>query len=264
MDELEVIVVSDGPDAATAALMKNAKCKMKNEIQFFEVPKSQQGVARNKGVQEAQAPLILFSQDDIFLEPDVCEKHVQSHAKFPMSEYPFGVAVLGFTTWDKNLEITPVMKWLEESGWQFGYPMIKQYAQSFIPKDMQHRFTYTSHISLPTHVALEYPFREDVTMYGWEDIAWGEQLAANGVKLYYEPQANAWHHHHITLEQSLQRMEALGRSIKNFPESDRYPSKIKQWIYQILILMNPSSLQSQHRRAFLRGLRTCDFATLRP
>ena len=28
-----------------------------------------------------------------------------------------------------------------------------------IPKEMQHRFTYTSHISLPTEIAKKYPFR---------------------------------------------------------------------------------------------------------
>lgn len=251
-NQLEVIVVSDGHDAATAALMNNEQLIM-NNVQFLEIEKSQQGVTRNKGVQEAESPLCLFIGDDIFLQPDACEKHLQAHSRLPITEYPKGVAVLGFTTWDPALEITPVMKWLEESGWQFGYPMIKQYAQKIIPKNIQHRFTYTSHISVPTHVALEHPFREDVTLYGWEDVEWGKRLANNGTKVWYEPTAKAWHHHHITLEQSLQRAKTLGQSVKQFKGDDWYPSKLKQLLYRLMIWINPSSMASQHRKAFLHG-----------
>lgn len=263
VDDLEVIVVSDGHDDATASLMQNAEWKMQNKPQFLEITKSQQGVARNRGVQEAQSPICLFSQDDIFLQPDACKKHLAAHSQLSNLRQGYGrqaiinyqFAVLGFTTWDPDLEITPVMRWLEESGWQFGYPMIKQYAHDFIPQKIQHRFTYTSHISLPTHIALEHPFREDVTAYGWEDIEWGERLAAAGIKLYYEPEARAHHHHHITLEQSLKRMEQLGRSMQNFPDSDRYPPLWKQWLYKLMIRLKPQSMASQHREAFLEGLK---------
>jgi glycosyltransferase involved in cell wall biosynthesis len=249
-NDIEVIVVSDGHDEATSTLFQIPNSKFQIPIHFFEIEKSQQGVARNKGVQEAESPMCLFIGDDAFLAPDACEKHLQTHDLTP---YPF--AVLGFTTWDASLEITPVMTWLEESGWQFGYPMIQKYARNYLPKKMQHRFTYTIHISIPTHLALAHPFREDVTMYGWEDIEWGKELANAGIKLFYEPNAKALHHHHITLDQSLKRMEELGRSIQCFPNSDRYPSKFKQLMYKILILVNPKSFSSRHRKAFLDGLR---------
>jgi hypothetical protein len=41
--------------------------------------------------------------------------------------------VLGYTTWDPDLEINPTMKWLEKSGWQFGYPKLKNYEKNLIP-----------------------------------------------------------------------------------------------------------------------------------
>ena len=214
-------------------------------------------MARNRGVQEAEAPIVLFSQDDIFLAPDACEKHLEAHNRMQNAKCRMqNSAVLGFTTWDPACDITPVMKWLEESGWQFGYPLIEHYKQQMIPKKSQHRFTYTSHISVPTRIALEFPFREDVTQYGWEDISWGEELRKDGIELYYEHEAKALHHHHISLEDSLKRMEGLGRSIKNFRESDRFPPMWKQMAYKILIALQPNSFASKHRKAFLKGLQS--------
>ena len=64
--QIEAIVVSDGHDPATADLMAHI---LKTEtgpnaslagMKFFEIEKSQQGVARNKGAAEASAPIVLF------------------------------------------------------------------------------------------------------------------------------------------------------------------------------------------------------------
>jgi len=165
-------------------------------------------------------------------------------------------AVLGFTTWDPALGITPVMRWLEETGWQFGYPMLKKYAYDFVPAEIQHRFTYTSNISVPTEIAKKFPFRTDVRLYGWEDILWGQQLRDIGIKLFYEPDAKGLHHHHIELEDSLKRMETLGRSLKQLsdaePDLDRMPTGLKMLAYQ-LIALTPT-MRGRHYNAFLKGI----------
>jgi len=257
--QLEVIVVSDGHDDKTTELMEHI---MKTEnsanaslasFKFLEIPKSQQGAARNRGVQEAGAPIVLFIGDDIFLTPDACEKHLAVHKAH--SSQP--IAVLGFTTWDQNLDITPTMRWLEETGWQFGYNLIQSYQHKAIPKDMQHRFTYTSNISVPTEIAKKYPFLEDITLYGWEDIVWGQELQQLGLSLYYEPDAAAVHHHVISMEDSLQRIETLGQSLMHLtkvaPELDRKPEGLKLLAYK-LIALTPT-MRGKHYKAFLRGLR---------
>ncbi len=248
-DELEVIVVSDGHDPATAQVFEKSDWKI--PVKFFEIEKSQQGVARNRGVQESSTERCLFIGDDIFLAPDACEKHGSTELTMTQPK-----AILGFTTWDPEVEITPVMKWLEASGWQFGYPMIEQYAHKQIPTPLQHRFTYTSNISLPTEVAKKFPFRTDVSLYGWEDIEWGMRLRDAGVSLIYEPDAKALHHHHITLEDSLARMETLGRSViilkKKVTELDRVPTGWKLLAYKLSALL--PTMSGKHRKAFLRGM----------
>lgn len=249
-DQLEVIVVSDGPDEATRDAMQNSKFKI--HVSYFEIPKSQQGAARNRGVKEASAPTILFLNDDIFLAPDACEAHVKAHKLI----HGIG-AVLGYIAWDPAVGMTPAMKWLDKTGWQFGYRLLKDRAKKVIPKDVQHRFTYATNFSIPTSFAQKIPFREDVSLYGWEDILWGVDLRNAGVLLFYDPDAKALHHHHITVEDSLKRMETLGASLVHItqiaPELERMPKGIKKLAYH-LIALTPT-MRGNHYRAFLRGMK---------
>jgi len=249
---LEVIVVSDGPDEEAGKVCKEQKWDM--PVEFLEIEKSQQGVARNRGIEKAQASRTLFIGDDIFLTPKACEKHICAHIKQAEEDGPLSMAVLGYTTWDPSVSVTPTMKWLERSGWQFGYPLIEAYAKNFIPKPIQHRFTYTSHISFPTDIAKEHPFREDVSLYGWEDVEWGERLKNVPLKLFYEPEAKAFHHHPISLDQSLERMKTLGRSVIHFPHLDRHPTGLKRIAYEIASLL--PTMSGKHRKAFLKGLKS--------
>lgn len=246
-------MVSDGSDIEAKKIVENGKWRMENL--FFEIPKKQQGSARNFGTKHARASQILFIGDDIFLAPDAAEKHLQTH---PSSTFNFQLptfAVLGFTAWDPACGITPVMRWLDKIGWQFGYRMLERYAHDFIPADIQHRFTYTSHISLPTAIAKKFPFREDAALYGWEDVEWGWRLKNAGVRLLYEPYARALHHHHITVEDSLKRMETLGRSAimmeRMAPELKLVPKGFKKLKYRIASLS--LGMTGKHARAFMRG-----------
>lgn len=254
-----MIVVHDGEDdEETAAMIKEyTKQHAFEALQYFAIPKSQQGIARNAGVQKATKNIILFIGDDIFLAPDTCERHIAAHRKLEAERYVLK-AVIGYTTWDPAVGITPVMRWLERSGWQFAYPMIENYASSFVPAHIQERFTYTSNISLPIHIAKSFPFREDIHMYGWEDIEWGMRLKEAGLYLFYEPAASALHHHKITVEQSLKRMEVLGRSAvmlsEKVPTFDRVPEGWKFLAYNILALM--PTMAGMHRKAFLQGMRS--------
>ena len=269
--EIEVIVVSDGHDEQTAKLFvkqeeqfqsgaaapQGQDQERKVPTQFFEIQKSQQGAARNEGVKHATGEYVLFIGDDIFLEHDACERHLKAHAlRLASLAQGESFATLGFTTWDPAVHITPVMTWLEKSGWQFGYPQISGYSGQMIPEKIQHQFTYTSHISLSLSVAQKLPFRTDVHLYGWEDIEWGMRLKNAGVRLIYEQDAKAFHHHHLTLEDSLKRMEVLGRSAVEFqkmiPGFDRVPTGWKLFAYRIAAML--PTMVGRHRRAFVRGL----------
>lgn len=248
VDQLEVIVVGDGHHPHIPHFIPRVP------IHYFEIPKSHQGSARNEGVKHAKGDYCLFIGDDIFLAPDACEKHINAHS-LSTDHYPL-ITVLGFTTWDPSVGIMPVMRWLEKTGWQFGYGKIAKYAHGCIPAPIQHRFTYTSHLSLPTHIARAYAFRDDVSHYGWEDIEWGLRLRNAGTALYYEPEARALHHHRITLEDSLKRMEIIGRSLAHISLKnatfDRMPQGWRWWAYRMVSML--PTMRGKHYRALLKGI----------
>lgn len=251
-DQLEVVIVSDGPDPKTAEMIQNLSWSF--PIQYFAIPKSQQGAARNAGVTKARGKYVLFIGDDIFLEKDACEKHLTKNVECRTENVE--CAILGYTTWDPSVEITPVMRWLERTGWQFGYGKIGKYAHQFVPQSVQHRFTYASHISLPWKTAHRIPFREDITLYGWEDTEWGLRLKEEGVFLWYEPEAKSLHHHRIELSDSLKRMELIGQSLQQVtqtnPSFDRMPRGLKQFAYKCLSFL--PTMRGQHYRALIKGL----------
>ncbi len=255
-DHIEVIVVHDGEDdAETAAIFHKPKTSNQKPVTYFAIAKSQQGIARNRGVEKATAPYVLFIGDDAFLAPDACEKHLRIQTQSAALN-PRPIAVLGFTTWDPQADITPTMVWLEKTGWQFGYSMITKYADMLIPEELQPRFTYTINISIPTHIAKKYPFREDLTLYGWEDMLWGKQLQEANIPLFYAPDAKALHHHHIELSDSLARMKTLGQSLVHITRIDptlgRMPTGLKMLAYR-LIALTPA-LRGKHYKAFLEGI----------
>jgi glycosyltransferase involved in cell wall biosynthesis len=259
-EKFEVVVVSDGPDEKTAEMIQMLPWPF--EVQHFAIPKSQQGIARNRAAEKARGKISLLIGDDIFLAEDACEKHMKAHSDFPM-------AALGFTTWDPMLKVTPLMRWMEESGVQFGYPKIAEFAHAFLPKDRQHFFTYTSNLSLPTKLLWQYPFREDVSLYGWEDIEWGLRLADAGVSLFYEPDAKGYHHHAFTDAEVWERSRKLGLSAVKMQSlvgalrqssgqaSHALPLQIiprglKRIAYHLLALL--PTYKGKHCRAFLRGM----------
>lgn len=252
-DTIEVIVIGDTHDDATTKLFAETKWKM--PVSFEEIGKCQQGTARNRGVAKAQAPVCLFIGDDIFLENDACALHESIHRNLPTP-----CAVLGSTGWDPAVGITDAMDWLARSGWQFGYPKIERHAGDFLPKDIQHLFSYTSNISVPTETARALPFLENISLYGWEDVEWGMRMKERGTPVFYEPNARAVHHHKITMEDSIKRMETLGESVvmiqKIAPDFDRRPKGWKRIAYEIFSKF--PTIAGRHRAAFLRGIRKAE------
>ncbi|MDP7069423.1 MAG: hypothetical protein QF815_02750, partial [Candidatus Peribacteraceae bacterium] len=85
---------------------------------------------------------------------------------------------------------------------------------------------------------------------------WGMRLRGAGVRVYYEPNAKAFHHHVMTMEDSLRRMEAIGESAvfikKIAPDFDRLPHGWKRIAYEVFAKF--PTMAGKHRAAFLKGI----------
>lgn len=245
--EFEIIVVDDGSRDHTLFVVEDLLSKIKN-LRGFTQENSGQATARNKGVEKAIGEIILFIGDDIWVEPDFLKKHLEAHQKHGEEN----VVVLGFSTWSPGLEweadgkrmveVNDYMKFLETSGWQFGYGFLKP---GFVDHPQPYKFFYTSNISMKKSFFEKEKFDESFTSYGWEDAELGYRLWKNhAMKLFYEPEGKAYHHHFISESELPKKMQAVGRSAVHFqrlhPEVKAVPQGFKKWF--IKIATNPITL----------------------
>jgi len=157
--------------------------------------------ARNRGIAAARAPWTLFLGDDILAARTLVQEHLAWHAEDPSEE----LAVLGFVTWDPALRITPLMRWLEESGSQFAYRSM-QHGGPVPPGAL-----YTSNLSFSTCFLRRHRgFDESFPRAAWEDSELHFRLARHGLRTRYHAEAVAHHHHPTRLADFLRRSFVTG------------------------------------------------------
>ena len=203
----EVLVVDDGSGDSTAERLR-AYAPPYPFRPFFQ-ENSGPARARNRGVSEARGSHVLFLGDDTVPEPALLAVHAEAHAE--RRGHP--VAVLGYTTWPREREVTPFLHHINEYGLQFGYALIDD------PDAVPFNFFYTSNISLARRL-LEEAGLFDTTFphAAWEDIEIAYRLSKRGMKILYRPRAVARHHHEMTFRSFRKRQEKSGEAAAIFFE----------------------------------------------
>jgi GT2 family glycosyltransferase len=208
-DMFEVILVDDGSTDSTEAVVRAFTGTTRLALRYFKQENRKQGAARNRGIAHARMPLLVFIGDDILPSPGFLEEHLSFHRQKNRNG---NVAVIGYTKWPEGMKVTPFMKFIGGYGYQFGYSLIQ--GEGPLPFN----FFYTSNISLMKTFLeeLEYFFEEDFTAYGWEDIELGYRLENNGMVLYYNPRAIAYHDHSTDISAFCMRQVKTGKASRTF------------------------------------------------
>jgi glycosyltransferase involved in cell wall biosynthesis len=235
--EYEILVIDDGSEDDTAEVVKKLVKKSPVPLRIFVQSNSGQGVARNRGIDEAIGEIILFLGDDIVATPDLLREHDRVHLRHPEEN----AAALGFITWHPKLSISPLMRFMERGGAIFGRFGGHQFAYDLLAGKTKadFRFFYTSNISLKRTLLTRFKFDPWFAGYGWEDIELGYRLEKQaGLALFYAPQAVA-HHDHMMMEKDfVHRMRAIGESSirfhQKYPELRKIPSHRKQLALRVL------------------------------
>ena len=172
--------------------------------------------ARNIGWRNAQAPIVLFIDDDVIAAPGLLEQHLASHDREPGDE----VGVLGRVEWARELRITPFMRWVDD-GRQFDYGSIDG-------ENAHWWHLYTANVSVKRSLLARVGGFDEVRFpFGYEDLDLGRRMYdATGFRLLYNCRARAEHLAPVTLEDWHRRIGRIASSerrfVETYPDADAY------------------------------------------
>jgi GT2 family glycosyltransferase len=218
--DFEVIIVDDGSTDSTQTQIQNFIQRTPLAIRYVAQQNSGPAKARNLGISLLDAPLCLLIGDDIFASPTLVASHLRLHQQYSALE----VAALGLTKWSPTgQQITPFMRWLEESPIQFAYKDLLSGVQP-----TWHHF-YTSNISAKTELLKRFPFSEEFPYAASEDSELAYRISKHsGLEIKFIPEAVADHLHPTTFCQACARMIRVGYSARIFdqlwPEAKQHRS----------------------------------------
>lgn len=189
-EPFELIAVDDGSSDETCQML--ASYKSMHYTLHVEQFQTNQGpaAARNRGIQLATSPLILFVGDDILPDPYLVHGHLAAHRRYPGNQ----VAVLGRIQWAADLPQNTLMTHIDGMGAeQFSY----YYFQD--GQEYDYRHLYTANISLKTEFVRSLPkwFDTDFPFAAFEDVELSYRLARRGLQIIYcEPLLGYHYHYH--------------------------------------------------------------------
>lgn len=189
---------------ATTAAALNAR--------YIPIPRNGRAAAQNRGVAESSSDWLLFLADDFVPTERFVESHLQAHREHPGDH----VVVIGPSVFPPDIEVNPVMRWLEDSGNLFGVSFTRN--GGAIPDT----FFYGANASVRRDFLLSAgPFDEDFPYHAWDDYEMGLRLARRGMKTIYAPEAAAYHYHSISLKERRRSIRQGGASAAIF--DSKYP-----------------------------------------
>jgi glycosyltransferase involved in cell wall biosynthesis len=206
--DFEVVIVDDGSTDVTPQLLEEYQRQTPLNLRCIRQDNGGPAHARNKAISILRAPVCLIIGDDIFASPGFVSQHLQLHRQRPEIQ----VAGLGLTRWcESGQTVTPFMRWLDESGVQFGYnDLLRGVRPSW-------RYFYTSNLSLKTQLLRENPFNELFKKAAAEDIELGFRLERqHKLEVVFIAAALAHHLHATSFRRACQRNIHVGESMQLF------------------------------------------------
>lgn len=197
----ELIVIDDGSSDGTLTWLKNHHFTI--PVQILSQPNRGPAAARNKAIRAASGDYIVFLGDDMVPDRFWLKTHCDAHAR---RGYEQRLVIIGQTDWHENVKRSAFLKFLDKTGWQFGFDQISD------PDDVDFNFFYGSNLSLRRQWLLENLFNTEFPFPAWEDIELGYRLKLIDLHFVFEPAARTAHLHHTNLVRMAQRQRKTGYS----------------------------------------------------
>lgn len=172
-DRYEVVVVDDASTDETPQVV--SRLADGERVRLVRQPENRgRAAARNRGVREARAPLVVFVDSDVLVRPDFLAHHLDAHTRAGRPVLVRGpVAVIP--------EIPPGAG----NGWLPLPPRLLAPSPAYLD---------TANASLPREELLAAGlFDEGFRAYGWEDVDLGFRLQRRGLPRVFRREAVAYH-----------------------------------------------------------------------
>jgi glycosyltransferase involved in cell wall biosynthesis len=204
----EVVVVDDASGDATAAVLDDLAGDFPAPLRSTSlIANSGPGVARNTGVSLARAPVVVFFGDDITPSAGTLERHRAFHRAHADERD----AVLGRIVPASEAD-TPFARWAHEQGKQYAFGLLR--ADELVPAPV----FYAANCSLKRSLFDRAGGFDERFVFGHEEHELGYRLRRTGMRLAYDPEALAEHHHPTDLDATLARMRVFGGSYRLLTE----------------------------------------------
>lgn len=181
----EVLVVADGCTDGTAACCWRLAATLPYVLRLVEQPNGGPATARNLGVREARAPLIVFVDDDVVPDEELLAAHLAAHAP----DASDNVVAIGPLLPPPDMHLNAWGEWEERA-------LCNQYVVlETATWPMSYHSFYTGNASLSRRHILDVG-GFDPAFRRAEDIELGNRLSIHGSKFAYLPHARGWHYVH--------------------------------------------------------------------
>jgi glycosyltransferase involved in cell wall biosynthesis len=217
-EEFEVVVVDDGSTDHTREVATAFKSIL--PIRYAYQINSGLAEGKNHAIRLAQAPLIVFMDDDDVASPSLLEAHLQSHRSHP----DLNVGVLGFTDLLPDLAAIPLMNFVTGIGGHlYSYSRLKSGAI------LDYTYFWGGRSSCKRELLNQRGHFDPVFKFGCEDIELGFRLKKSGpFKVIYNVAAKSTMIRAINLDDFLRRVHRQGRS--NYVFWRKHPcDQIEAW-----------------------------------
>jgi glycosyltransferase involved in cell wall biosynthesis len=225
----ELVAIDDASDDTTYEILRSYQSvRYTLSAERFERNRGP-AAARNRGIQLARSPLVLFVGDDILPEADLVRRHLEAHCRYPAPE----VAILGRVTWPDDMPQNTLMRHIDGMGaQQFSYHYLQD------GQEYDFRQLYTANVSLKKEVfqRVDHWFDTDFTYAAFEDAELAYRLSKHGLKIIYSSQPVGQHYHYHTVWTFATRQYRCGLMACVFahkhPEASNFlrVTRTKYWI----------------------------------
>jgi len=202
-DLVEILVIDNSADETPAMVLEKARTAPMT-VELIDGPRLP-AVKRNIGLRHATGEIVLFMNDDVWLDPNALAGHAESHLA---SSTP--VAVLGHLRQSPEMPHDPFCSWFDP----FAYHLISSRADQAVP----YQFFWTMNLSLPRLEMLDrnLVFHEDWAEIGQEDVELGYRWTQAGLNVIYNARITGDHFHPHTLTSACRVQESIGRGLRDF------------------------------------------------